>query len=256
MGKAIFSTYALAGYALTLILTVPDVCLCQPAKTEPGQSIPVATQTPPCNDFNIQKSVTNFSSGEYLSPKQRACIYASNLFTPSAIFGSLASAGLSQLRNSNPEFGQGMLGYSKRAGPKYAEGMAKATGEYVSAWVFRENPKPPTSQCSSWHRVFCAAGSLVVKRNSSGELRPVFSKVLGAASDGFVGTEWYADDSWKVAVRRSGVSFATSLVYREFAEFQPEIFRTVGKLFSTKGKSGDGGPSAAPPADKTTGDVK
>jgi hypothetical protein len=246
------------GATCAILFAAAAPAVCQPTGTDAGNNLPIAT-TPPCNDFNIQLAVTTYSNhGDHvdLGRKQRACIYLGNLFSESAVLGSLASSGLSQWRKSNPEFGLGAEGYAKRVGTKYTEGMTKATAEYLSAWVFRENPKPPTSRCSSWHRAFCAAGSMVVGQNSSGQYRPIFSKVLGAAADGFIGTEWYADDSWKAVVRRSGVSLATSLAYAEIAEFEPDIFRWLGKLFSTKGKSGDGGPPVPGNVAPSAGAVK
>ncbi len=201
---------------------------------------PPAITIPACNDYRLKND-------HPLLAKQRACIWAGNLVTPGAIFGAAFSSAYGQITKDDPGWGQGVAGYARRFGGRYAQGVTKATAEYLSSWAFREDPRPTRSACLSWKRIFCAAESLVAQPSPSGGTRPVFSKVIGAFAGGFIGMTYYPQSGTvNQSLRRSGTSLATSLLSVEIYEFQPEIFGWLGAKFSPKSTPAQAGAPSRP----------
>lgn len=110
-----------------------------------------------------------------------------NLVSPGALFGAAVSSAYGQLTDDEPSWGHGTVGFAKRYGARYAQGVAKATGEYLTAWTLGEDPRTKPSTCQSWKRIFCAARTMVAQPNDKGGYRPVFSKFAGAAANGLSG---------------------------------------------------------------------
>jgi hypothetical protein len=188
-----------------------------------------------CNDYILQYQIAP------LTPKQKACLYLGNLFSPTALFGATVSSMYAQFTNDEPSWGQGTRGYAERFAARYVQGMSKATGEYLTGLALREDLRPVRSTCRSWRRIWCAAETLVVAR-TAGTPRPLFSHVAGAFADGFVGMGFYdRDATWGQSLKRTGTSLASSLGYIEFYEFEPDIFGWLNKRFSPKGAAGQAG---------------
>jgi len=192
-------------------------------------SQPAVINTPPCNDYNIKNDPV-------LTAKQRTCIWAGNLLTSGSVFGAAVSSAYGQLTDDEPSWGQGAAGFAKRYGARYAQGVSKATGQYLTALAFREDPRRKPSNCIAWKRAVCAARSVFAQPKESGDgYRPVFSYLAGAAASGFVGIGFYPDSGTvNLSVRRTGTSLASSLLSVEIAEFQPDLLRFLGKRFSPK----------------------
>lgn len=202
----------------------------QAPSSPPPVPIKPAPPVPACNEYRLRYD-------QRLSPTQRTCIYASHLLTPSAIFGAAFASGYAQLlRNDPPEWGHDPLGYGRSFGTRYAQGMTKATGEFLSALITKEDPRRQRSKKTNFFgRIWYAGTSLVVDRHSAAP-RLAAATVIGAFSSGFVGMAWYPtpEDTVRRSLRRSGASLAGSLIYAELYEFEPDIFKVIGKWFSPK----------------------
>ena len=195
-----------------------------------AQAPPPAPPIPVCNDYRLQYDYP-------LQPKQRACIYASNLLSVSAVFGAGLGAGGAQVfKTDPPQWGRGPQGYAISYGTRYAAGMAKATGEYLAAFAFHEDPRPRHSGATNaLDRILYAAGTLFVDNRGCRTL-PATHTVLGALSSGFSGMAFYPNGQNTVtdALKRSAMSLGGSAAYAEFFEFEPDVFRVLGKWFSPK----------------------
>jgi hypothetical protein len=195
-----------------------------------GQNVapPHTIDIPQCNNYRI-------AYDEQLSARQRACIYAGNLLTPGAVFGAGISSAYGILTDDEPAWGQGAAGFARRYAARYAQGVTKATGEYLTAWAFHEDPRRKPSNCMTWKRTLCAARSLFAQPKLDGGYRPVFATVAGAAAGGFIGMSFYPNSGTvNESLRRTGTSLATSLLSVELSEFQPDILHLVGRLFAPK----------------------
>jgi hypothetical protein len=189
---------------------------------------PPIIEIPQCNGYRLQ-------TDDPLTAKQRACIWGGNLLTPGAVFGAAFSSGYGLLTKEEPAWGQGTAGYAKLFGARYAQGMTKATGEYLTAWAFHEDPRRKPTNCITWKRAVCAARNMFAQPKEGGGYRPVFSTVAGAAAGGFIGMSFYPNTGTvNESLRRSGTSLATSLLSFELTEFEPDILHLVGRLFAPK----------------------
>lgn len=227
----VYSAVSLWVFALPYLNTDQSEAQRAPA-AEPLQA-PVPSKAPPipvCNDYRLQYDYP-------LLPKQRACIYASNLLSTSAVFGAGFAAGYAQLfKTDPPQWGVGPQGYAISYGTRYAAGMAKATGEYIAALAFHEDPRPRQSGATNVvDRILYAAASLFIDSRSC-HTWPATHTVLGALSSGFSGMAFYPNGQNTVtdALKRSAMSLGGSAVYAEFYEFEPDFFRVLRKWFSPK----------------------
>lgn len=189
---------------------------------------------PQCNSYIVQKTITE--NPRALSARQRFCIYTDKLITGQAIFGSAFFAGVAQFRDDPPEFEQGTAGYFRRFGTRYAQGVAKTTGESLAAAFFSEDPRyHPSPGKGFWKRFGGAASSLLVVNNVNGKRRPAISKAVGAASSGTVGLAWYPDrlNTPGQVLARTGSAYGGYLASAIFQEFQGEIFHYLGKMLGT-----------------------
>lgn len=196
---------------------------------------------PQCNPYTVQKTLTENPSG--LSTKQRFCIYADKVISGQAIFGSAFFGGVAQFRDDPPEWQQGTQGYLRRFGSRYAQGVAKTTGESLAATFFSEDPRyHPSPGRGFWKRFGLAASSLAVAQHLNGSRWPAISKAVGAGSSGVVGLAWYPGrlNTPGQVMARTGSAYGGYLASAIFQEFQGEIFHYLGKMLG----SDKGSPSA------------
>jgi hypothetical protein len=205
-----------------------------------GQQAP---PEPQCNSYVIQKQLNN--DPEHFSLKQRLCTYGGKLISGQAFFGPLFMGGVAQLRDDPQEWGQGMKGYSRRAGSRYAQGVAKSTGDFVFSYALHEDPRyEPSRDKGFWKRTGHALSTVVVVhhlRNCSvdgnGALYncpqwPAISKMVGASSSGLVGLSWYPErlNTPGQVLARTGSAYGGYVASAIFSEFQADIFRLLGKV--------------------------
>jgi len=193
-----------------------------------------APEPPACNSYRLQRTITETPSK--LLFKQRLCLYGGKLVTGQAVFGSAFFSAVAQFRDDPVEWGQGMKGYSRRFGTRYAQGVAKTTGEFVFSSIFREDPRYDLSQDRSfWRRTGHTFTNMVVVKDVDGKKRPAFSKFAGAASSGVVGYAWYPGRLNRPVdvVSRSASAYGGYLASNIFQEFQSDIFHLVGKMFGS-----------------------
>jgi hypothetical protein len=202
-----------------------------------AQEQPKKLEAPVCNSYRLQKTVSELSERPHdLLFKQRFCLYADKLVTGQALFGSAFFAGVAQFRDDPVEWGQGTKGYLRRFGTRYAQGVAKSTGEFVFSSIIREDPRYDLSKDRTfWKRTRHAFVRMVVAKNVDGANRPALSKFAGAASSGAIGLAWYPGRLNRPTdvLARSGSAFGGYLGSNIFAEFKDDIFHIVGKMLGS-----------------------
>jgi hypothetical protein len=224
-----------------------------------GQDAP---PEPKCNSYVIEKTVLYHPAA--FTFKQRACTFGGKLISGQAFFGPLFMGGVAQLRDDPPEWGQGMKGYLRRVGTRYAQGTAKTTGEFVFSSILHENPRyEPSRDKTFWKRTGHALSTVVVTYqlgNNCGIEEddkevlskcpkwPAISKMVGASSSGLVGLTWYPDrlNTPGQVLARTGSAYGGYVASAVFSEFQSDIFRIFGKLFGSDRNY----PSPKPKSDK------
>lgn len=210
-----------------------------------------------CNSYFIQKTLSgqmdNGAGAANLSFKQRSCIYGGKLISGQAFFGPIFMGGVAQFQDDPIEWGQGTKGYLRRVGSRYAQGVAKSTGEYVFAWVLRENPRYEPSQDRKFWKRFghafgrafvvdhldghCYTGSSPVSDSTSKRCArwPAISRLVGASSSGVVGLAWYPDrlNHPDQVVVRGASAYGGYVASAIFSEFQADVFRLLGKMMGS-----------------------
>jgi hypothetical protein len=235
-------------------------CIMSMAALLHGQDAP---PEPKCNSYFIQKQLNN--DPEHFSLKQRLCTYGGKLISGQAFFGPIFMGGVAQLRDDPPEWGQGMKGYLRRVGTRYAQGTAKSTGEFIFSYALHENPRyEPSRDKTFWKRTGHALSTVVVTEHlhncpvdENGALYnchkwPAISKMVGASSSGLVGLSWYPDrlNTPGQVLARTGSAYGGYVASAVFSEFQSDIFRMFGKLFGSDRNYPSPKPSSEPKPNK------
>jgi len=143
-----------------------------------------------------------------------------------------AFAGISQLNNSNPEFGQGAEGYGKR----YAAGIAdQDMGNFMTEALFptllHEDPRyfrKVTGSVKS--RLLWAVERIVVTKTDSGGSTFNFSEWLGNGTVAAIGNAYYSGErGFGYTMQRTFTQVGTDAISDVLKEFWPDIKRHFSK---------------------------
>jgi hypothetical protein len=141
---------------------------------------------------------------------------------------SLAAAGGTQLTKDPPEWGQGVEGYSKRAGSLFATFAIQATVQEGAAAALRYDPRHLRCECQGvGHRLAHALVWSFLTKNDGGETRFNVPVVAGAYAAGMLPILWYPDrynplkDGFRRGSQQLGFAVGTNII----VEFSPELKR-------------------------------
>ena len=149
------------------------------------------------------------------------------LSPPSYLLGGIF-AGLSQLNNSNPSFGQGVEGYAKRYGTNTAD---QVIGNYFTEAMFpsilHEDPRYfRKGTGSTWNRIGYALSRIVVTKTDAGSERFNFSEWLGNGSVAAIGNLYYPDaKGLSYTAQRAASQIGTDAISDILKEFWPDVKR-------------------------------
>jgi len=192
---------------------------------KPGQ-----TQEPP--DKRVFGVLPNYRTANEtaiytpITVKQKFIIGAKDSFDYPLVFLAGAFAGLGQLTNQNPSFGQGLAGYARRLGTGYADqAMGNMMTEAIFPSMLREDPRYfRRAYGSIWSRTTYALTRVFVTRTDSGGRRFNFSEVLGNAAGVGISNSYYPDGrNIGSNVARLGTQIGTDAVSQVLKEFWPDI---------------------------------
>ncbi len=139
-----------------------------------------------------------------------------------------AFAGISQVDNSNPEFGQGLKGYAKR----YAAGIAdQDMGNFMTEAIYptllHEDPRyfrKVTGTVKS--RLLWAVERIVVTKTDSGGSTFNFSEWLGNGTVASIGNLYYPNEQgFASTLQRMGTQIGTDAISDVMKEFWPDLKR-------------------------------
>ena len=163
-------------------------------------------------------------SAEYqpISAKRKLLIATKDSFDYPLVLLAAAYAGLYQLDDDHPQFGQGMEGYAKRLGTGYAD---QVIGNYMTEGfmpiLLREDPRYfRLGEGTRMHRTLYALSRIFVTRTDSGGKSFNYAEIGGNAIGAGIGLSYYSDnrnvgdfmENWWVACGTD----ATSQVLKEF----------------------------------------
>ena len=203
--------------------------------TAPAETKPVVDQAPP--DKRILGVLPNYrtanESAVYtpITAKQKFTIASKDSFDYPLIALGAAIAGMGQLANSDPSFGQGAAGFARRFGTSYAD---QAIGNIMTEGLFptllHEDPRYfRRGTGSKWSRAYYAATRVLVTRTDAGTLRFNYSEVLGNASAVAISNSYHPDGrTVEDNVLKLGEQIGIDAASQVLKEFWPDLKR---KLF-------------------------
>ena len=163
-----------------------------------------------------------------ISAKHKLLIASKDSFDYPIWFTAAAFAGLYQLENSNPQFGQGVRGFLKRYAASFADqSIGNMLTEGVMPSILHEDPRYyRIGKGSGWHRTWYAATRIFVTHTDSGGQRFNFSEVIGNSIAAGISNLYYSnsrdlDDN----VEKLGIQLATDSFSNVIKEFWPDFKR-------------------------------
>jgi hypothetical protein len=168
-----------------------------------------------------------------LSPKQKWHLAFKSSVDPFVFVADGFVAGLSQARNTNPEFGQGAEGYGKRFGASALD-SADGTlwGNAILPILFKEDARYfRLGEGTFTHRFFYSAATTIWCRRDNGSWGPNYANVLGNFISGGISNAYYpaAERGFGQTVDGALTVTAEGVVGAEFVEFWPDISRHLFK---------------------------
>jgi hypothetical protein len=207
------------------------------AQIESALPIPHEPPKAHCDSYSMASLPT-------LDLEQKACFWRNQMMTGTAVSGAALWGFVGELRHKPPEWSQGAQGFGEQFGTRYAQGMVKSTATFLTGALLREDPRietPKELACSIHSTTIPArvgASILRVVYTPSRDChrgRPAFSRVAGSFASGFVSLAWAppSQNHVSTALAGSGTAFAGYIGNSVFTEFQGDLFRILGKIFTT-----------------------
>jgi hypothetical protein len=173
------------------------------------------------------------SGADRLTFGERTRIYASSIVRPYSLIGPAFGAGIGQLENEPPAWGQGGEGYAKRLASGMSRHLISETIRYGVAAADGEDPRYHRSQESGfWNRSRNVIVETFTSETASGKRIPAYSRFAGLYGAAFISNSWYPDNrataGW--ALRRGSTALGASLGYHFFEEFVPRKFTRALRL--------------------------
>ena len=200
------------------------------------QSLPTAESKHPKNDrifFALPNYLTveNSASLPPLTTQEKFKTVAEGCFDPVEVVFIGIEAGIGQADNTNPTYGQGFIGYSKRFGTAYADAII---GNFGTGAVFpallRQDPRYyQRGKGNFFYRAGYAALRVFVSRSdSSGKTQFNFSEFLGNGMAAGLANAYHPGPHTLASnVDVLGTQVVLDLAGYELKEFWPDIHRLL-----------------------------
>jgi hypothetical protein len=206
----------------------PDPPVAVAAKADPDKvdpaSLPVGKR--------VLGVLPNYRTANYtadyhpISKEYKMKIALKDSFDYPLFFVGGAYAGLYQLENSHPQFGQGTVGYFKRLGTSYADQViGNMMTEGIMPILLHEDPRYfRIGRGTKWHRTGYALSRIFVTRTDTGAATFNFAEVLGNGIAAGIGLSYYQDSrDPKDYLQNWGTQLATDAISQVLKEFWPDI---------------------------------
>jgi len=205
-----------------------------PSTVEPMVLPTAPVPTAPQEDKRIFGVVPNNRTTEASIPfasitaKQKMTIAFKDSFAWPLYLTGAGFAGLYQMENQNPSFGQGMAGYAKRFAAGYGDQMiGNMMSEGIVPSLLHDDPRYfRLGNGAKWRRAFYALSAIFVDRRDSGRKSFNFSEWSGNAVAVAISNAYYpatrdvSDNAQKLLI-----ACGTDAVSNVLKEFWPDVKR-------------------------------
>ncbi len=190
------------------------------------------TPTPVTEDKRVFGVLPNYRTAEAtaiympITPKQKMTIATKDTIDYPLFLLGAGLAGIAQLADEHPRFGQGLKGYAHRYGTAYAD---QAIGNYMTEGIlpvlFHEDPRYfRRGQGKKLGRTAYAATRIFVTKTDSGGSSFNFAEVVGNGIAAGVGNAYYPGETHlSDNLSRLGQDLATDAISQVLKEFWPDI---------------------------------
>jgi hypothetical protein len=193
---------------------------------------PAVIQAPP--DKRVFGVLPNYRTAnmtaEYhpITAKQKMIIALKDSFDYPLIGLGAAYAGLYQLDDSHPQFGQGFKGYLRRFGTSYCDQVdGNMLTEGLLPIAFHEDPRYfRLGEGPKRHRAVYALTRIFVTRTDTGARSFNFAEVVGNGTATLIGWSYYTDTRDAPDYFQAfGTQLATDAISQVLKEFWPDVKR-------------------------------
>ncbi len=225
--------------ALLLFFLISQAAYTQQPAAQPDPQQQPAPDNPNKRIFwiipNFRTSPT-LASYSPITTKEKFKIARQDSFDQGTIALAAAFAGVAQIDNSNPSFGQGVKGYAHYWGTAYADFII---GNYLTEGllptVLHQDPRYfRRGKGSGVSRLFYSAGQIFLTHNDSGRRQFNYSEVGGNAAAVAISMAYYPENrDVGDAVSKWGSQLAVDMASNVLKEFWPDISRKFAKKKNT-----------------------
>jgi hypothetical protein len=221
------------------ITIASSVLSAQQSAPQPPQDPPAAAKAPDpaTEDKRIFGIIPNYRTSPSLqnyvplSSAEKFKIATQDSFDRGTVVLAAVFAGEGQLANSNRDFGQGALGYSRYLGTAYADFVI---GDYMTEGVFpalfHQDPRYfRKGTGSGMSRLGYSMGQIFVTHGDSGKRQFNYSEVLGNSAAVAISNSYYANNrTASEAVSKLSIQLAVDMASNILKEFWPDLERKYG----------------------------
>jgi hypothetical protein len=175
--------------------------------------------------------------GTPITARQKFIIASKDSFDYPLVLLAGAFAGVGQLANQQPSFGQGLEGYAHRLVTNYADqAMGNMFTEGLFPAMLHEDPRYfRRGTGPKWHRAGYAISRIFVTRTDAGNTRFNYSEWVGNATAVAISNAYYPDG-------RTAVDNATKLLEQcgtdAFSQVLKEFWPDIKRKFFHRGTAG------------------
>jgi hypothetical protein len=218
--------------------------LCAVPPSAPGQDIAPATAAPTspssaindaADDHRMFKVLPNYKTIN--DPEQQVpalhvgekFALVEHYFDPFTFVFTSITAGIEQSTNEKAGYGQGALGFAKRYGADFTDGLTNelfVTGVFPS--LLHEDPRYyRLGRGNAWKRTGYALSRILIARGDSGNNRINASEFLGNIASGAISMSYYPQNERSVSgvFTRMSVEIGYDSLFNVLKEFYPDLKR-------------------------------
>jgi hypothetical protein len=176
-------------------------------------------------------TVENQDQFESLPAQIKFKLSAKTMSDPVTVSFIGAIALIGQARNSDPSYGQGLQGYSKRFGTFYADtGIGTVMTTSVFPTLLRQDPRYfQLGTGGAWRRTMYAVSRIFVARADSGELQFNYSEIVGNAVAAGISNTYHPQNQRTLGNTLNvwGTDVMLNMLCNVAKEFWPDIRRKI-----------------------------
>ena len=192
------------------------------------------------------RSHANLKESKPLTSGEKFKIAVRDSFDPGTFLLTGILAGIGQLSNSTPSYGQGMAGYGRYYGSTYGDfWIGNFMTEGVCPSLLHQDPRYfRRGSGSTWSRLGYAMGQIFVTHGDNRKTQFNYSEIGGNATAVAISNAYNPDNRTAAdAVGKLGIQLGIDMAGNILKEFTPDLYRKLGSKKHTTA-------SPAPPAVK------